>query len=184
MLSPHLRWPAVEIVVRGDNYSTVPEAMAWCERSGSATSRPLWQSGIAAKGQPVGRGRRLGRLAGDSEKVRGCGDSRSAANRLGFERRVIARVKAGPLKVPAGDLSSPTSGVCPRRSMKKVDGVRGPAEYLIKALRLNLASDRNRLPQGDRNQFLLLHTAGYWLMLRLRGPAQRPPSGAVPRSIR
>jgi uncharacterized MAPEG superfamily protein len=49
-----------------------------------------------------------------------------------------------------------------------------PAENLIKAHKLHLASDRTSCRKATANQFrLLIHTAAYWLMLSLRGPAPK-----------
>jgi hypothetical protein len=50
----------------------------------------------------------------------------------------------------------------------------GQAENLIKGHKLHLASDRTSCTKASANQFrLLIHTAVYWLMLSLRGPAPR-----------
>jgi len=47
---------------------------------------------------------------------------------------------------------------------------RGPAENLIKAHELHLASTARLVPKPTPNQFrLLIHTAAYWLLLK---PAQ------------
>ena len=60
----------------------------------------------------------LGRIDGDAEKVRRYGELRYAATSWKVERRVIARVEAGP-RVPTAALSSPICRACPRRSTRR-----------------------------------------------------------------
>ena len=65
------RWPAVDIVVRGDSHYARPEAMAWCERQ-----RVGYIFGLAGNAVLLRRVGDLaedaaqGRLAGEGEKVR------------------------------------------------------------------------------------------------------------------
>ena len=168
------RWPAVEIVVRGDSHYGRPEAMAWCERK-----RIGYIFGLA--GNPVllrqvgsaRRGRRLGRLDGEGEKVRRYGDFRYAAKSWTVERRVIARVEAGPQGADSRFIVTNLPGL-PKSLYEKLYCARGQAENLIKAHKLHLASDRTSCSKATANQFrLLIHTAAYWLMLSLRGLAPR-----------
>jgi hypothetical protein len=91
------RWPALDIVVRGDSHYARPEAMAWCERK-----RIGYIFGLA--GNPVllrrvgdlAEDAALGRIDGDAGKVRRYGEFRYAATSWKVERRVVARVEAGP----------------------------------------------------------------------------------------
>ncbi len=91
------RWPAVDIVVRGNSHYARTQAMAWCERK-----RIGYIFGLA--GNPVLLGRvgdlaedaGLGRIGGEGDKVRRYGELRYAAKSWKTERRVIARVEAGP----------------------------------------------------------------------------------------
>ena len=91
------RWPAVDIVVRGDSHYARPEAMAWCERK-----RVGYIFGLAGNSVLLRRvgdlaeNAALGRLAGEADKVRRYGEFRYAATSWKIERRVIARVEAGP----------------------------------------------------------------------------------------
>src|SRR6204780_5491463 len=91
------RWPAVEIVVRGDSHYGRPEAMAWCERK-----RIGYIFGLAGNSVLLGRvsglvdDAAMARIAGETEKVRRYGDFRYAAKSWTVERRVIARIEAGP----------------------------------------------------------------------------------------
>ena len=90
-------WPKVDILVRGDSHYGRHEAMAWCERQ-----RVDYIFGLAGNPvllrqvSPLAEDAALGRLDGEGEKVRRCGDFRYAAKSWTVERRVIARVEAGP----------------------------------------------------------------------------------------
>src|SRR6266704_2909821 len=104
---------------------------------------------------PLAEDAALGRIAGEAEKVRRYGDFRYAARSWNVERRVVARVEAGP------------QGADSRFIVTNLPG-------LLKAHKLHLASDRTSCTKATANQFrLLIHTAAYWLLLSLRGLAPR-----------
>src|SRR5580693_318239 len=166
------RWPAVEIIVRGDSHYGRPEAMAWCERN-----RVGYIFGLAGNSVLLRRvgdlaeDAALGRLAGEGEKVRRYGELRYAATSWKVERRVIARVEAGPQGADSRFIVTNLQGL-PKALYEKVYCARGQAENLIKAHKLHLASDRTSCTKASANQFrLLIHTAAYWLLLTLRGLA-------------
>jgi hypothetical protein len=168
------RWPAVEIIVRGDSHYARPEAMAWCERP-----RVGYIFGLA--GNSVLRRRvgnlaedaALGRIDGEADKVRRYGEFRYAATSWKIERRVIARVEAGPQGADSRFVVTNLNGL-PKTLYEKVYCARGQAENLIKAHKLHLASDRTSCHKATANQFrLLIHTAAYWLLLSLRDLAPR-----------
>ena len=93
--------------------------------------------------------------------------------KLDLERRVIARVEAGPQGADSRFIVTNLPGL-PKALYEKVYCARGQAENLIKAHKLHLASDRTSCTKATANQFrLLIHTAAYWLMLSLRGLAPR-----------
>jgi hypothetical protein len=168
------RWPVVDIVVRGDSHYARPEAMAWCERL-----RVGYIFGLAGNAVLL---RRVGDLAedtalrrieGDAEKVRRYGELRYAATSWKVERRVIARVEAGPQGADSRFIVTNLNGL-PKTLYEKVYCARGQAENLIKAHKLHLASDRTSCTKATANQFrLLIHTVAYWLLLTLRGMAPR-----------
>src|SRR4051812_20207194 len=84
------RWPAVEIVVRGDSHYGRPEAMAWCERKRIGYIFGLaGNSVLLRRVSPLAEDAALGRIAGEAEKVRRYGDFRYAAKSWNAERRVI-----------------------------------------------------------------------------------------------
>ena len=168
------RWPAVEIVVRGDSHYGRPEAMAWCERRRigyifGLAGNPVLLRRVGALAEDAA----LGRLAGEGEKVRRYGEFRYAAKSWGVERRVITRLEAGPQGADSRFIVTNLPGL-PKALYEKVYCARGQAENLIKAHKLHLASDRTSCTRATANQFrLLIHTAAYWLMLTLRGLAPR-----------
>jgi hypothetical protein len=168
------RWPAVDIVVRGDSHYGRPEAMAWCERKRIGYIFGL--AGNAVLLRRVGdlaEDAAMGRIGGAAEKVRRYGELRYAATSWKIERRVIARVEAGPLGADSRFIVTNLQGL-PKALYEKVYCARGQAENLIKAHKLHLASDRTSCTKATANQFRLsIHTAAYWLMLSLRGLAPR-----------
>src|SRR3954447_10500021 len=151
-----------------------PEAMAWCERQrvgyifGLAGNKVLLR-----RVSPLAEDAALGRLDGEGEKVRRYGDGRYAAKSWKVERRVVARIEAGPQGADSRFIVTNLPGL-PKMLYEKVYCARGQAENLIKAHKLHLASDRTSCRKATANQFrLLIHTAAYWLMLNLRGLAPR-----------
>ena len=168
------RWPAVEIIVRGDSHYGRREAMAWCERRSIGYIFGLAGNPVLLRQVgPLAEDAALGRLAGEEEKVRRYGDFRYAAKSWNVERRVIARVEAGPQGADSRFIVTNLPGL-PKSLYDKVYCARGQAENLIKAHKLHLASDRTSCRKATANQFrLLIHTAAYWLMLSLRGLAPR-----------
>ena len=168
------RWPAVDIVVRGDSHYARPEAMAWCERQRIGYIFGL--AGNAVLLRRVGdltEDTALSRLAGEGEKVRRYGDFAYGATSWKVERRVIARVEAGPQGADSRFIVTNLQGL-PKALYEKLYCARGQAENLIKAHKLHLASDRTSCTKAAANQFrLLIHTAAYWLLLTLRGLAPR-----------
>jgi hypothetical protein len=168
------RWPAVDIVVRGDSHYGRPEAMAWCERQRIGYIFGLsGNSVLLRRVGPLAEDAALGRLAGEGEKVRRYGEFRYAAKSWQVERRVIARVEAGPQGADSRFIVTNLRGL-PKSLYEKGYCARGQAENLIKAHKRHLASDRTSCTKATANQFrLLIHTAAYWLMLTARGLAPR-----------
>ena len=168
------RWPAVDIVVRGDSHYGRPEAMAWCERQRVGYIFGLSGNPVLLRQvSPLAEDAALGRLDGAGEKVRRYGDFRYAAKSWTVERRIIARVEAGPRGADSRFIITNLPGL-PKMLYEKVYCARGQAENLIKAHKLHLASDRTSCRTATANQFrLLIHTAAYWLMLSLRRLAPR-----------
>jgi hypothetical protein len=168
------RWPAVDIVVRGDSHYARPEAMAWCERNRIGYIFGLSGNAVLLRQvSDLAEDAALGRVGGEGDKVRRYSEFRYAAKSWKVERRVIARVEAGPQGADSRFIVTNLAGL-PKSLYEKVYCARGQAENLIKAHKLHLASDRTSCTKATANQFrLLIHTAAYWLMLGLRGLAPR-----------
>jgi hypothetical protein len=170
-----VRWPAVEIVIRGDGHYARPEAMDWLERNrvgyvfGLAGNRVLLDR-IADLAEDVA----VRRAEEDTDKVRRFRDLRYAARSWkGKQRRVIARVEATRQGGDSRFVVTNLAGAL-RWLYEDVYCGRGQAENLIKAHKLHLASDRTSCSKATANQFrLLIHTAAYWLLHTLRGFAPK-----------
>jgi len=168
------RWPSVDVVVRGDSHYSRPEAMAWCERKRIGYIFGLaGNSVLLRRVGDLAEDAALGRIDGEADKVRRYGELLYAATSWKTERRVIARVEAGPLGADSRFIVTNLQGL-PRALYEKVYCARGQAENLIKAHKLHLASDRTSCTKATANQFrLLIHTTAYWLLLTLRRLAPR-----------
>src|SRR5205823_12737696 len=145
------RWPAVDIVVRGASHDARPDAMAWCERK--LIGYIFGLSGNAVLLRRVGdlaEDAALGRIDGEADKVRHYGELRYAATSWKVERRVIARVEAGPHGADSRFIVTNLQGL-PRVLYEKVYCARGQAENLIKAHKLHLASDRTSCTKPPTN---------------------------------
>jgi hypothetical protein len=112
------RWPAVDIVVRGDSHYARPEAMAWCERKRIGYIFGL--AGNAVLLRRVGglaEDAALGRIDGEADKVRRYGDFRYAATRTSSAASSPAS-RPDP-KAPTAASSSPTWLACRNRFTKR-----------------------------------------------------------------
>src|SRR5580704_6068657 len=169
------RWPAVEIIVRGDSHYGRPEAMAWCERNrvgyifGLAGNKVLLRC-ITASAEQVA----LDRLDAPAEsKVRRYAEFWYGAKTWKTERRVIACLEASSQGVDSRFIVTNLAGL-PKSLYEKIYCARRQAENLIKAHKLHLPSDRTSCTKASANQFrLLIHTAAYWLMHTLRARAPK-----------
>jgi hypothetical protein len=166
------RWPAVEI--RHPRRYGRPEAMQRCERRGIGYIYGLAGNPVLPRQVgPLAEDAAFGRIAGEAEKVRCYGDFHYAANRWNVERRVIARVEAGPQGADSRLIVTNLRSL-PKSLYEKIYRARGQVENLINAHKLHLASDRTSCSKATANQFRLLnHTAAYWLMLSLRDLAPK-----------
>jgi hypothetical protein len=161
--------------VRGDSHYARPEAMAWCERKRIGYIFGLSGNAVLLRQvSDLAEDAAMGRIEGEADKVRRYGEFCYAAKSWKVERRVVARVEAGPQGADSRFIVTNLAGL-PKSLYEKVYCARGQAENLIKAHKLHLASDRTSCTKATANQFrLLIHTAAYWLMLGLRGLA--PPT--------
>ncbi len=124
----HARWPAVDILVRGDSHYARPEAMAWCERKRIGYIFGLAGNTVLLRQvSPLAEDAALGRIAGEAEKVRRYGDFRYAAKSWNVERRIIARVEASPQGADSRFIVTNLQGL-PKALYEKVYCARGQAE--------------------------------------------------------
>ena len=133
-------------IMNGDGASgspaTLPVTRCCCARSALSSRTLPWAAS-----------------RGEAEKVRRYGDFRYAAKSWNVERRVIARVEAGPQGADSRFIVTNLAGL-PKSLYEKVYCARGQAENLIKAHKLHLTSDRTSCTKATANQFrLLIHTA-------------------------
>lgn len=167
-------WPRVAITVRGDGHYGTPEVMDLLEHldcsyilglPGNARLKDIahpWCDDAATRRA----------LAGKS-KVRRFFQTSYAARSWVRERRVIARVEATALGADARFIVTNLAGRA-KHLYEKLYCARGRMENLIKEHKLYTKSDRTSCHRWEANQFrLLLHTAAYWLLHRLRGAAPK-----------
>ena len=174
----HIRrsWPTTRITIRGDGHYARPEAMDWCEDNGVSYlfglpgTRPLTE-----KVQETADAVRTQRAVDDADVVRGFAETRHKAKTWRRERRAVARVEATRLGLDIRFVVTNITGVSPRHVYETLYCARGQAENLIKAHKTHLASDRTSCRRAVANQVrLVLHTAAYWLLLRVKDAIPQP----------
>jgi hypothetical protein len=148
--------------------------MSWCERNRVAYAFGLAGNRVLhTRAAGLAETTALERVEGGAAKVRRYAEFRYAAGTWDAERRVIARVEASERGVDSRFVVTNLAGA-PRWLYEDLYCARGQAENLIKAHKLQLASDRTSCTKATANQFrLVLHTAAYWLLHTLRGLAPK-----------
>ena len=168
-------WPRIAITVRGDAHYGTPEVMDVLEDmdclyifglSGNKRLADIsapWRDDVATR-----------RALGGKEKVRRFFQTHYAARSWRRDRRVIARVEATTLGSDTRFIVTNIAGGRAKHLYEKVYCARGRMENMIKEHKLYLKSDRTSCHRWEANQFrLILHTAAYWLMLRVRDAAPK-----------
>ena len=168
------RWPAVEILIRGDGHYSRPEALDWLERNRVGYIFGLGGNRVLlAKVRHLAEDAAVSRIDDAAVKVRRYDAFRYAAKTWQVERQVIARIEASDQGSDSRFVVTNLKGA-PRWLYEELYCARGQAENLIKAHKLHLASDRTSCSKATANQFrLLVHTAAYWLLHTLRGLAPK-----------
>ena len=173
-----LHWPNTRITIRGDSHYGRREAMDWCEQNrvhyifGLSTNAVL-AAQVFAKTDDVC----VRRATGNLDVVRDYTETRYAAKSWLHLRRVVARIEATRKGL---DVRYVVTNIKYGTAVWLYDSVycaRGQAENLIKRHKSQLASDRTSCRSPLANQMrLILHTAAYWLMLKVRGaiPCMQP----------
>ena len=167
-------WPRVAITVRGDGHYGTPEVMDLLERTGCSyilglpTNARLkdiahpWCEDAATRRALVGK-----------PKARRFFQTFYAARSWSRERRIIARVEATAMGADVRFIVTNLTGRS-KHLYEKCYCARGRMENLIKEHKLYTKSDRTSCHRWEANQFrLMLHTAAYWLLHKLRGAAPK-----------
>jgi hypothetical protein len=170
----HIRrhWAETHITIRGDGHYGRPEVMAFCEARGidyvfglptNAVLRADPQIVTAADACAVKRA--------EEQRVvlRNYAQTRYGAKSWKCQRRVVARIEASTLGMDIRYVVTSLEQGSPEHIYDTLYCARGQAENLIKMHKAQLASDRTSCRSANANQMrLILHTAAFWLMWRIR----------------
>ena len=166
-------WPDTAIMLRGDGHYGRPEIMAWCEANGVdyifglLGNRALHADPvIVTQGDACATDRAVRKLV----ELRRYAETRYAAKSWGkATRRVVARIEASTLGLDIRFVVTSLQDGSAERIYDTLYCARGQAENLIKLHKAQLKSDRTSCRSANANQMrLILHTAAYWLMWKLR----------------
>ena len=174
-------WPSTRLTIRGDGHYARPEVMAWCEANGVDYVFGLPGNAVLSRlVEPAADDVRVRRAEAAAPVLRGYTETRYGAGSWDGERRVAARIEAS---IQGLDIRF----VVTNRQLGSAEWLydtlycaRGQAENLIKLHKSQLASDRTSCRSPLANQVrLVLHTAAYWLMLKLRDAIAKPQALAT-----
>ena len=167
-------WPRVAITVRGDGHYGTPEVMDLLESMDCFYALGLpGNPRLKEIARPWCEDAATRRATTGKDKVRRFFQTSYAAKSWLRERRVIARAEATAM---GADIRFVVTNMIGRAKhlYEKVYCARGQMENLIKEHKLYTRSDRTSCHRWEANQFrLMLHTAAYWLLHRLRGAAPK-----------
>jgi hypothetical protein len=169
-------WPDTRITLRGDGHYGRPEIMAWCEANGIDYVFGL-PGNKALHADPVIVNR--GDACATDRALQGLGvlrryaETRYAAKSWGpTKRRVAARIEASIMGLDIRFVVTSIEHGSAEHIYDTLYCARGQAEKLIKLHKAQLKSDRTSCRSANANQMrLILHTAAYWLMWKLRQAA-------------
>lgn len=166
-------WPDTAITLRGDGHYGRPEIMAWCEANGidyvfGLPGNKMLHADpvIVSAADACATDRALRKLV----ELRRYAETRYAAKSWGASpRRVVARIEASTLGLDIRFVVTSLKDGSAERIYDTLYCARGQAENLIKLHKAQLKSDRTSCRSANANQMrLILHTAAYWLMWKLR----------------
>ncbi len=169
------RFPDTTILFRADSHHTKPAVMDYLEEqnvefvTGLAKNAALER--LFAQEIAHARERYESRRAYDAQTrdIIAFADGYYAAGSWGRERRVIARIIAGPKGVDVRYIVSSFQVATAQYLYTTVYCGRGEAELFIKECKLGLGSDTSPCHKATANQFrLLLHAAAYSILHRFR----------------
>jgi hypothetical protein len=163
-------WPKTAITIRGDSHYARPEAMSWCEDNGvdyvlGLPMNEALRTDLREAADVVATTRAVESL----EAVRGFIETQYAARSWSRKRRVIARIEASRQGLDIRTIVTSLTVGEPGALYSDLYCARGQAENLIKLHKTQLKSDRTSCSAAEANQMrLILHTAAYWLMIKMR----------------
>jgi DDE family transposase len=175
-------WPNTRLTLRGDSHYARPEVMAWCE-----ANRLDYIFGLSGNAvldrlvEPITDTVRVQRALTQAAGVRRYTEIRYGAKSWHCERRVAVRVEATAKGLDIRYLVTNLRRGSAEWLYAAMYCARGQAENLIKLHKGQLASDRTSCREPRANQVrLILHTAAYWLLLRVRDaiPSPQPLASA------
>jgi hypothetical protein len=169
-------WPDTRLTIRGDGHYGRPEVMAWCEDNGIDYILGLSGNKVLDRlVEPVADAVRVHRAQTQAAAFRRCTETRYGAKSWHRERRVAARIEATPKGLDIRYVVTNIARGTAEWLYETLYCARGQAENLIKRHKTQLASDRTSCRSPRANQVrIILHTAAYWLMLKLRDAIPRP----------
>ena len=181
----HIRrhWPTTHITIRGDGHYGRPEVMAWCGANGVDYVLGLPTNAVL-RADPeivtVADACAVKRAEEQRPVLRNYAETRYAAKSWTCQRRVAARIEASTMGMDIRYVVTSLKAGSTEHVYDTLYCARGQAENLIKLHKSQLASDRTSCRSANANQMrLILHTAAYWLMWKLR---QATPATAALKS--
>ena len=169
-------WPDTRLTIRGDGHYGRPEVMSWCEDNGVDYILGLPGNKVLDRlVEPVADAVRVRRALSQAPVVRRCTETRYGAKSWHRERRVAARIEVTQKGLDIRYVVTNIARGTAEWLYETLYCARGQAENLIKLHKTQLASDRTSCRSPLANQVrIILYTAAYWLMLKLRDAIPRP----------
>jgi hypothetical protein len=198
-------WPDTRITIRGDSHYGRREVMAWCEANDLHYIFGLPGNTVLDQMvEPIADAVRAQRAAAqaklvemrcadrpvDAARLRGAEAQANAVRRhaevsygaksWGCQRRVAARIEATPKGLDIRYIVTNLAGGGAEWLYETLYCARGQMENFIKLHKTHLHSDRTSCRSPLANQVrLVLHTAAYWLLLKVRDTIPKPQPLAV-----
>lgn len=167
-------WPRVAIALRGDGHYGTPEVMDLLDRMGCSYILGLpGNARLKEIARPWCEDAATRRALAGKDRVRRFFQTSYAARSWSRPRRVIARIEATAMGADARFVVTNRGGRA-KHLYEKLYCARGAMENMIKEHKLYTKSDRTSCHRWEANQFrLMLHSAAYWLLHRLRAAAPK-----------
>jgi len=171
-------WPNTRITVRGDSHYGRPEVMDWCDATSITFVFGVSGNDVLRRlVEPAADDVRVRRAEANAAVLRDYTETRYGAKSWCAERRVAARIEATSQGLDIRYVVTSLMHGSAEWVYASLYCARGQAENLIKLHKSQLASDRTSCRSPLANQMrLVLHTAAYWLMLKLRDAIPNPQS--------